>query len=105
MPAPSSHPSPAAELIGVDIGGTAIKLGRFDRQGELLAEGQVATPQPAMPGAVCQAVVDAVQALDPQRRADRVGIGLPGPTDREGRLARLAINLPGWRRKIGRAHV
>jgi glucokinase len=47
---------------------------------------------------VCQAVVDAVAALDPERRADRVGIGLPGPTDREGRIARLAINLPLWRR-------
>jgi glucokinase len=43
-------------------------------------------------------VVEAVAALDPERRADRVGIGLPGPTDRDGRIARLAINLPLWRR-------
>ena len=91
-------PSPAPELLGIDIGGTAIKLGRFDRQGTLLAESTVYTPQPQMPGAVCQAVVEAVAALDPERRADRVGIGLPGPTDRDGRIARLAINLPGWRR-------
>jgi glucokinase len=91
-------PSPAPELLGIDIGGTAIKLGRFDRQGTLLAESTVPTPQPQVPGAVCQAVVDAVAALDPDRRADRVGIGLPGPTDREGRIARLAINLPLWRR-------
>jgi glucokinase len=91
-------PSPAPELIGIDIGGTAIKLGRFDRQGTLLAEADVPTPQPQLPGAVCQAVVDAVEVLDPERRADRVGIGLPGPTDRDGRIARLAINLPLWRR-------
>jgi len=87
-----------AEIIGVDIGGTAIKLGRFDRQGTLLAEASVATPQPQLPGAVAQAVVDAIAELDPERRADRVGIGLPGPTDRQGRLARRAINLPGWER-------
>jgi glucokinase len=87
-----------AEIIGVDIGGTAIKLGRFDRQGTLLAEASVATPQPQLPGAVTQALVDAITALDPDRCADRVGIGLPGPTDREGRLARRAINLPGWER-------
>jgi glucokinase len=91
-------PSPAPELLGIDIGGTAIKLGRFDRQGTLLTESTVPTPQPQVPGAVCQAVVDAVAALDPEHRADRVGIGLPGPTDREGRIARLAINLPLWRR-------
>jgi glucokinase len=95
---PSSTEHIGAELLGIDIGGTAIKLGRFDRQGTLLAESTVPTPQPQVPGAVCQAVVDAVAALDPERRADRVGIGLPGPTDREGRIARLAINLPLWRR-------
>jgi len=95
IPSPAERISP--ELLGIDIGGTAIKLGRFDRQGNLLAELDVPTPQPQMPGAVCQAVVDAVAALDPERRADRVGIGLPGPTDRDGRIARLAINLPGWR--------
>ena len=94
MPAAPS----AAEVIGIDVGGTAIKLGRFDRQGNLLAEDSVATPQPQVPGAVCQALVEAVAALDPERRADRVGIGLPGPTDQEGRIARLAINLPLWRR-------
>jgi glucokinase len=95
---PSSAERIGAELIGIDIGGTAIKLGRFDRQGNLLADLEVPTPQPQVPGAVCQAVVEAVAALDPERRADRVGIGLPGPTDRDGRIARLAINLPLWRR-------
>lgn len=91
-------PSPSdPELIGIDIGGTALKLGRFDREGNLLEALQWATPQPQVPGAVCQAVVEAVAALDPQRRADRVGIGLPGPADRAGRLARRAINLPLWR--------
>lgn len=89
-------PSCSAELIGVDIGGSAIKLGRFNREGDLLAESTVPTPQPSMPGAVCMAVVEAIEALDPERRADRVGIGLPGPADREGRIARRAINLPGW---------
>ena len=43
------------------------------------------------------AIVEAVAQLDPDGRADRVGIGLPGPTDRQGRVARIAINLEGWR--------
>lgn len=93
MPSPPSEP----ELIGIDIGGTAIKLARFDRQGTLLAEHQQPTPQPQVPGAVTQAVVEAVARLDPEHRADRVGIGLPGPADRTGRIARRAINLPLWR--------
>jgi glucokinase len=89
-------PDSMSQLIGIDLGGTAIKLGRFDRQGELLAELQVPTPQPAMPGAVAVALADAVQELDPDRLAPLVGIGLPGPMDAAGRTARVCINLPGW---------
>ena len=85
------------QLIGVDLGGSAIKLGRFSEAGELLAELQVPTPQPALPGAVTTAIVEAVQRLDPDRLADRVGVGHPGPSDVSGRVARIAINLPGWR--------
>jgi glucokinase len=85
-----------AQLIGVDLGGSAIKLGRFSEAGVLLAELHVPTPQPAVPGAVTTAIVEAVQQLDPAHLADRVGVGHPGPSDRACRVARIAINLPGW---------
>jgi len=84
------------QLIGVDLGGTAIKLGRFSLEGELLAELEVPTPQPAMPGAVVMAIVEAVQVLDPDRQAPVLGMGLPGPMDAAARVARVCINLPGW---------
>jgi glucokinase len=45
---------------------------------------------------VATAIVEAIEQLDPQRLAPWVGVGLPGPTDRAGRVARIAINLPGW---------
>ena len=85
-----------AQLIGVDLGGSAIKLGRFSEAGVLLAELEVPTPQPAVPGAVTTAIAEAVQQLDPEHLADRVGVGHPGPSDRACRVARIAINLPGW---------
>ena len=88
--------SASGELIGIDLGGTAIKLGRFSPAGQLLAELTVPTPQPAMPGAVTVAIAEAVAQLDPDRRAGLVGIGHPGPADAAGRVARVAINLPGW---------
>ena len=84
------------EVIGIDLGGTAIKLGRFSIDGHLLENQQLQTPQPATPGAVCVALVEAIEALDPDRRASIVGIGLPGPMDVEARVARVCINLPGW---------
>jgi glucokinase len=89
--------SPGPQLIGVDVGGTALKLGRFDSQGHLLAQLEVATPRPSVPGAVAVALAEAIDHLDPQRLASGVGIGVPGPTDAAGRVARLAINLEDWR--------
>jgi len=85
------------QLIGVDLGGTAIKLVRCDPDGAIQAELRLDTPSPALPRTVSAALVAAIQRLDPDRLADRVGIGLPGPSDRLGRVARLAINLPQWR--------
>jgi glucokinase len=86
----------ARQLIGIDLGGTAIKIGRFDPQGHVLAALELPTPRPSVPGAVTRALVEAVERIDPDRRADRVGIGLPGPMDGSGRVARIAINLDGW---------
>ncbi len=97
MPSSPARPPGEAQLIGIDLGGTAIKLARCDRQGTLLAEAEVPTPQPAMPGAVSLAVAEAIGQLDPDRLAGQVGIGLPGPCDAAGRVARISINLPGWR--------
>lgn len=85
-----------SQLIGIDLGGTAIKLGRFDRRGTLLADLEVPTPRPSVPGAVAVAIAEAVERIDPERLAGPVGIGLPGPTDAAGRVARIAINLEGW---------
>jgi glucokinase len=96
MTAAVSPKAMGPELIGVDLGGTAIKLGLFDGAGTLLGEREVTTPRPSVPGAVAVAIADAIGALDPEGRAGRVGIGLPGPTDAAGRVARLAINLEGW---------
>ena len=86
----------AEQVIGVDLGGTAIKLARFTRDGLLLAEEQIPTPQPAMPGAICMALCEAIEQLDPDRCASLVGVGLPGPMDAAARVARVCINLPGW---------
>jgi glucokinase len=83
-------------VIGIDIGGTAIKLGRFDCTGQGLQFLTIATPQPATPEAILDAIAAAIPTIDPNQQAKSIGIGTPGPTDVTGRIARLAINLPEW---------
>ena len=65
-------------LIGVDIGGTGIKVGVVDaRRGALIGERvRVETPQPAVPAAVVEATARLVAGLP--RDAGPVGIGVPG---------------------------
>lgn len=87
----------SATVIGVDLGGTAIKLGRYMATGDCLASLVIDTPQPATPTAVTEAIAAAIQQLDPDREAIAIGIGTPGPADAAGRIARVAINLEGWR--------
>lgn len=83
-------------MIGVDLGGTAIKLGRFDEQGNCLQSLTVPTPQPAYPEAVVAEIAKAIEQLDPDRTSEAIGVGTPGPADAAGRIARVAINLAGW---------
>lgn len=85
-----------AEVIGIDLGGTAIKLGRFRQDGVCVESLTVATPQPATPTAVVEAMVEAVNQLNSDRQVIGIGIGTPGPADATGRIAKVAINLTGW---------
>ncbi len=83
-------------VIGIDLGGSAIKLGQFDWKGNCLASLAVPTPQPASPEAVLSTMIAAIEQLDPARQTVAIGVGTPGPADAAGRIARVAINLAGW---------
>jgi glucokinase len=85
------------QVIGVDLGGTAIKLGRYTATGTCITQGTVATPQPSTPEAVTAAIAAAVAEVDPDRQAGAIGVGTPGPSDGAGRRVQVAINLAGWR--------
>ncbi|NJL89187.1 MAG: ROK family protein [Coleofasciculaceae cyanobacterium SM2_1_6] len=86
------------EVIGVDLGGTAIKLGRFLADGTSLDTLTLDTPQPSTPEAVLEAIVTGINTLlagQPELKRS-IGVGIPGPVDISGKIARVAINLAGW---------
>lgn len=92
----SLHGQTLGQVLGIDLGGSAIKLGRFNQDGHCLQSLTVPTPQPATPDAVLVAMVNTIAQVDPDRQAIAIGVGTPGPTDATGRIARVAINLSGW---------
>ena len=85
-----------AEVIGIDLGGSAIKLGRFQEDGTSIQSLTIPTPQPATPEAVLEVMVDAITQLNPYGSVRAIGVGTPGPADGAGRIAIVAINLIGW---------
>ncbi|MEB3150785.1 MAG: ROK family protein [Sphaerospermopsis sp.] len=84
------------QVIGIDLGGTAIKLGRFTTDGKCLQSITVDTPQPATPEAVLLKIIEAIAQIDPDNQSIAIGVGTPGPADAAGRIAKVAINLVGW---------
>jgi glucokinase len=85
------------QVIGIDLGGTAIKLGRFTENGTCLQSLSVPTPQPAYPDATIEMMTYAIEKLAPGLTdISAIGVGTPGPADAAGRVAKIAINLEGW---------
>lgn len=77
--------------VGVDLGGTRIKVARVDGS-EILKEHSVDTPSGG-PRVVLEAVARAVQTVDP--RPSAVGLAIPGEVDANGVCYRLP-NVPGF---------
>jgi len=86
-----------ALVIGIDLGGTSIKLGVFDSNGNGLKSITLQTPRPATPEAVLSTMVEGINSLIEQNGTIlALGVGTPGPVDAAGRVAKVAINLDGW---------
>jgi len=88
--------NPQHEVIGIDIGGTAIKMGRFANKGICNQILTIPTPIPATPEAVVEAIVKALEEINPEKTVLALGVGVPGVVDRAGRITKVAINLSGW---------
>ncbi|MGI4830597.1 MAG: ROK family protein [Janthinobacterium lividum] len=85
--------------IGVDLGGTSIRVGLFNQAMELKATRTMPTrvvEGPDFAVAEMAAAIAAVQAELHLKQTPSIGVGSPGPIDlREGVLG-LLPNLPGW---------
>ena len=85
--------------FGVDIGGTAIKLGLFRTDGELMEKWSIPTRTEDHGEHVLPDVIASVRAKLDERgiswsEVEGVGMGVPGPVTKDGTVMRC-INL-GW---------
>ncbi|NJN76535.1 MAG: ROK family protein, partial [Synechococcaceae cyanobacterium RL_1_2] len=83
-------------VIGIDLGGTTIKLGAYLVDGTCQGTIAVPTPQPSTPPLVLEAIIKGIRQLPSSANAQAIGLGIPGPVDRSGKIAKVCINLDGW---------
>ena len=84
-------------VFGVDIGGTTVKLGLFDGQGQILDKWEIPTRTEDEGSHILPDIADSIR--EKMKRIDKdsvvgVGVGAPGPIDSKGVVHR-AVNL-GW---------
>jgi len=84
-------------FLGIDLGGTFVKLGVCTPAGEGRGTLSIPTRPDRGPEDTVQRIGEAADAL--QRKTGRVKAccaGVPGPLDLERRILMRANNLPGW---------
>lgn len=89
-------------VFGVDVGGTAIKLGFFTVEGELLEKWEIPTRTQNNSENVLPDIAEAIENKLKEKGIDKeevsgVGFGVPGPVTKEG-IIQMNANL-GWRNK------
>ena len=88
--------------IGIDLGGTNLKVAAVDREGSIQAQCTRPVDAARGPAAVIADMADMVDAVSGSLSVSRsdltgVGLGAPGPMNLgEGRIIQAA-HLPGWR--------
>lgn len=87
--------------VGVDVGGTNIKIGIVDDLGQTVAYASIATEQQAGAEAAAQRVAAAIEQFLgpfglPRDQIHRLGLVTPGPMDLAAGMLLTPGNLPAW---------
>ncbi|HVI10405.1 MAG TPA: ROK family protein [Candidatus Binatia bacterium] len=86
--------------IGVDLGGTNLRISAVTTEGELLEKVTLGTRlslgRDHVIGEMCQAIQDASAKYKNAGKLVGVGIGVPGIIDMASGMIRKSANFPGW---------
>ena len=89
----------AKYVFGVDVGGTSVKMGLFDIEGNVLEKWEIPTRTENCGEKILSDIAASIQEKMAQKSIARedvegVGIGVPGPVEKNG-IVHKAVNL-GW---------
>jgi glucokinase len=83
------------EIVGVDVGGTTIKIGKV-ANGKLLNEIDFPTNANQSEQAIVESIIDGIRSvMGPD--VTGIGIGVPGFVDEEKGIVYNVLNIPSWK--------
>jgi len=95
--------------IGVDLGGTNLRIAAVSASGEMLEKVTLGTKLALGRDHVIDEMCSAIQRLSGKYKATGAflgaGIGVPGLIDLQTGMMRRAVNLPGWENYPARAEI
>ncbi len=86
-------------IYGVDIGGTSVKMGLFDQEGQVLEKWEIPTRRENSGEDILPDIASSIQAKNTEKGISiedilGIGMGVPGPITEDGRVLKC-VNL-GW---------
>ncbi|WP_235951474.1 ROK family protein [Crateriforma spongiae] len=92
-------------VLGIDVGGTDVKVGLFDYQGQIVASDRTPTPSLGTPIAVFEHALrfgndalgsETTVTAKEHSHIAAVGLAVPGVLDQATCQLKEVVNLPGW---------
>lgn len=91
----------AKERIGIDVGGTNVKIALVDSKGKIIYSNSIPTRAEMGYEYTINNMKEAISELIKETKSDpknieSIGFGFPGQIDYQKGIVRLAPNIPGW---------
>ncbi|WP_270180159.1 ROK family protein [Alkalihalobacillus sp. CinArs1] len=83
--------------MGIDLGGTNLRVGVTDEQGHLLQVMQIPTIATSGYTSIIARMIDLIKELTDTYKVETIGIGSPGPLNPFDGIVMSPPNLPGWK--------
>lgn len=97
---PKTSDAKVPVYLGIDVGGTNVKLGLVDDTGQILAQTITPTPPLGTPDRVfafaLEFASERMASLGGNEELRGVGLAVPGVLDTSAMVLREVVNLPGW---------
>jgi len=84
-------------FIGIDLGGTNIKLALVDAKSKILEQTEIPTSSKAPAKTVINEIMAAIKKFKKYKNVYAIGVGVAGDVDYASGTVRFSPNLPKWR--------